>query len=241
MVKKNTIKKVVSDIRNKQIDQINKANNTYYLVDSKSTQLSPDQKYRARQYNCAIVGDDITRMSPAIQAKTTKVLLHCIRDRKVRTFYFGALGPLERYCFAELTRLKEEFPDLHLVHFSSGRELVCNKKNIETVQKLFEEAGTKMPEMPVFDESVPCRLDPVLKFLDVPTERNRLMFKGVRVAIVYFNKNQKFYPDNKPVDMQRLTVGESRIDVSCYILRRLKQKIKVFNLAKQVITRPKQK
>lgn len=150
-------------------------------------------------YVCAFVGQHNLELTPAIKTKTQKALYWQINEGR-KYFYFGTLGPWERFCFAELKRMQKIHNQIRLVHFRLDGDRTCTEEEAVAIDEMMGQDGKKEKPYLVFDGVYDCR-EKLYKglFPMISIDRMRTMFEYSGICLAWFEHE----PDNLPKDLKK--------------------------------------
>lgn len=150
-------------------------------------------------YVCAFVGQHDLVLTPAIKEKTRRALLWQINEGR-NYFYFGTLGPWERFCFEELKKLQKTHTNIRLVHFRLEGDFTCTEEDAEAIDEMMGFKGQSHKPYLCFDAIYDCRdklyegLFPMLSL-----DRMRTMFKHSGICLAWF----EYEPEDLPKDLKK--------------------------------------
>lgn len=144
-------------------------------------------------YVCGFVGQSHLKLTPEIKEKTKKALLWQINEGR-KYFFFGTLGPWERFCFEELKKLQKQHTNIRLVHFRIAGEKTFTEEEAKLYEEIMEKEGKKKTYL-CFDGIYDCSKELFMgMFPMVSFDRMRTMFKRIGICLAWF----EYEPNEKP-------------------------------------------
>ena len=158
---------------------------------------------------CALIGQAHLKLTPEIKKKTKEALLGRIKEGR-NYFYFGTLGPWERFCFEELKKLQKEYTDIRLVHFRLDGERTFTEEEAEAFEKTFGSQNQKQKPYLVFDGIYDCRdklymdMFPMVSF-----DRMRTLLKHSGICLGWFETEPEEAP---PKEIEKIMKNFELLD-----------------------------